>query len=82
MLLMYVCSCTVSMRLIPSVLQLSKAPSKSTGGHLKSQVEGITKQHNVQIQEAFTMVLFHTACSLSLINAREVRTKEQVYKDS
>ena len=48
-----VCVCLVSLG-----PQLSKAPSKSTWGHLESQMEGIAKQHNVQIQEAFTKVVF------------------------
>lgn len=44
-----------------------QGPSNSTRGHLESQVEGITQQHNVQIQEAFTKVVFHRARPLSFI---------------
>ena len=44
-------------------------------------MERIAKQHDVQIQEAFTKVVFPKAFSLSLINTRGVRTKEQGCKD-
>lgn len=81
MLLAYVCLCTVCVCLIALLLQLFKDPRKSTWAHLESQVEGIKKQHNVQIQEELTKAVFHTACSLSFTNAREVRIKEQGYKD-
>lgn len=56
-----------------SVLQLPKSPSKSTWNHSESQVEVITKQHNVQIQEAFAKVVFHRAHRLSFINTRDDR---------
>lgn len=81
MLLAYVYLYTVCVCLIASLLRLSKDPSKSTWAYLESQVEGIKKQHNVQIQEALTKAVFHIACSLSFINAREDRIKEQGYRD-
>ena len=58
-----------------------QGPQQIHMGSLESQMERIAKQHDVQIQEAFTKVVFHKAFSQSFINMRGVRTEEQGCKD-
>ena len=80
MLLAYTCVCCVC---VPCLFGYSaiQGPQQIHLGPLESQMERIAKQHDVQIQEAFTKVVFPKAFSLSLINTRGVRTKEQGCKD-
>lgn len=57
-LLYAMCVCLVSLG-----TQLSKIPSKSTWDHWNAKWREAPKQHDVQIQEAFTKVVFHKAFS-------------------